>query len=240
MAVRKAVSVAIAVYNGETYLEEQIDSILSQLNEKDEVIISMDPSTDGTFTLIKKYCLKDSRVRMCRGPGKGVIKNFENAIKHCKNEIIFLADQDDVWKPEKIEKVLKAFEDPDVMVVLHDAEVVDENLNVLQPSFFDIKQCRPGVFRNIIKNSYIGCCMAFRRTCAKRFLPFPSYLPMHDQWIGICCEVLGKACFIDEVLLVYRRHGENLSEMSHASVFQMLRWRVNLVRALFLRKYFRR
>lgn len=240
MAVRKAVSVAMAVYNGEIYLEEQMDSILGQLDAKDEAIISLDPSVDRSLNIIKKYCLKDSRVHLCLGPGKGVIKNFENAIKHCRNEIVFLADQDDVWYPDKVEKVLEAFEDSKVMVVLHDAEVADENLNVSQPSFFDIKQCKPGIFRNIVKNSYIGCCMAFRRTCVKRFLPFPPNLPMHDQWIGICCEMLGKAHFIYEPLLMYRRHSENVSDMKHASVFQMFRWRINLVRALFLRKYFRR
>ncbi|MEE0751421.1 glycosyltransferase family 2 protein [Frisingicoccus sp.] len=240
MRTRRTVSVAMAVYNGETYLKEQMDSILSQLGVKDEVILSLDPSTDRTLDIIKDYCLRDSRVHMCWGPGRGVIKNFENAIKHCRNEIIFLADQDDVWKSEKVEKVLMAFKDSEVMVVLHDSEVVDEKLNILQPSFFDIKQCRPGVVKNIIKNSYIGCCMAFRRKCSKYFLPFPARLPMHDQWIGLCCESLGKATFIDEPLLMYRRHGENLSGMNHASVFQMLNWRIELVWALCLRKFLKR
>lgn len=240
MRTRRTVSVAMAVYNGETYLKEQMDSILSQLGAEDEVIISLDPSTDGTIDIIKDYCLKDFRVRLCRGSGNGVIKNFENAIKHCRNEIIFLADQDDVWKSDKVEKVLRAFKNPEVMVVLHDSEVVDEKLNVLQPSFFDIKQCKPGIIRNIIKNSYIGCCMAFRRKCVKYFLPFPDKLPMHDQWIGLCCEVLGKACFINEPLLMYRRHGENLSGMNHASVFQMLNWRIEIVLALCLRKFLKR
>ena len=109
MRTRRTVSVAMAVYNGETYLKEQMDSILSQLGVKDEVILSLDPSTDRTLDIIKDYCLRDSRVHMCWGPGRGVIKNFENAIKHCRNEIIFLADQDDVWKSEKVEKVLMAF-----------------------------------------------------------------------------------------------------------------------------------
>lgn len=240
MEIRRSVSVAMAVYNGETYLREQMDSILSQLEGGDEVVISLDPSTDGTRDIIKEYCLKDSRIHLCYGPGNGVIKNFENAIRHCRNEIIFLADQDDVWKTDKVEKVLKGFKDPKVMVVLHDSEVVDESLNVLQPSFFDIKQCRPGIMKNIIKNSYIGCCMAFRRKCTKYFLPFPDKLPMHDQWIGLCCELLGKASFIDEPLLMYRRHGVNLSAMNHASVFQMLRWRIDIVWALGLRKILRK
>ena len=121
------ISVAMAYYNGGTYIEEQMDSILSQLGEKDEVIVSVDGASDGSKPLLLKMAEVDSRIHIVKGPGKGVVRNFENAIRHCNGDIIYLSDQDDIWKPDKVEKVNYAFSNPEVKAVLHDAEIVDEN-----------------------------------------------------------------------------------------------------------------
>ena len=227
--MREKISVAMAVYNGEQYLKEQLDSILHQLNSNDEVIVSVDPSKDTTLEILKTYHIYDKRVRIYRGPGQGVVKNFENAIYHCKNDIIFLSDQDDVWVDGKVQKVIKAFSDEKVTCILHDAYIVDKNLNIMGKSFFQNRGSRLGIARNILKNSYIGCCMAFRRDMVKKILPFPVSIPMHDQWIGICCEYYGDAKLIQEQLIKYRRHDHNVSEMSHASIKQMLVWRKNII-----------
>ena len=120
------ISVAMAYYNGGTYIEEQMDSILSQLGEKDEVIVSVDGASDGSKPLLLKMAEVDSRIHIVKGPGKGVVRNFENAIRHCNGDIIYLSDQDDIWKPDKVEKVNYAFSNPEVKAVLHDAEIVDE------------------------------------------------------------------------------------------------------------------
>ena len=219
----------MAVYNGEKYLKEQLESILFQLGEEDEIIISVDPSHDGTLDILKFYRRKDKRIRVCHGPGKGVVNNFENAIRHCKNEIIFLADQDDVWNYGKVDKVLKVFSDQNVTCVLHNAYITDKDLNVLEDSFFELRKCRKGIIHNIIKNSYMGCCMAFRKNQIWRFLPFPAHLPMHDQWIGICCEYYGCTKLLKEPLIKYRRHEHNVSALRHASLIQMFIWRKNVV-----------
>ncbi len=106
------ISVAMAYYNGGRYIKEQMDSILSQLGEKDEVIVSVDGASDG----IKAPSFKDVRsgfpIHIVKGPGKGVVRNFENAIRHCNGDIIYLSDQDDIWKPDKVEKVNYAFSNP--------------------------------------------------------------------------------------------------------------------------------
>ena len=99
------ISVAMAYYNGGAYIEEQMESILSQLGERDELIISVDGASDGSEPLLLKMAEIDKRIRVIKGPGKGVVKNFENAIRHCVGEIIYLSDQDDIWKPGKVEKV---------------------------------------------------------------------------------------------------------------------------------------
>ena len=94
-------SVAMAFYNGAKYIDEQIRSILDNMAEDDELIISVDDASDGSETILKNWVQNDQRIRIIKGPGKGVVKNFENAIRHCKGEIIFLSDQDDVWKKIK-------------------------------------------------------------------------------------------------------------------------------------------
>ena len=222
------VSVALAAYNGEKYISQQIDSILSQLSLDDELVISLDPSTDQTLNIIQSY--NDPRIKVIKGPGKGLIKNFENAIVHTSKEIIFLSDQDDVWKENKIETVLKAFDD-NTLLVVHDAIVVDESLKEIHSSFFSICHSKTGIVKNIIKNSYIGCCMAFRKELIEQIIPFPKSLPMHDQYIGLMAEKKGKSKFINEKLIYYRRHDTNASNNKHASILQMLVWRIQIIQA---------
>lgn len=223
------VSVAMAAYNGEDYIVQQVESILKQLNKEDELVISLDPSTDMTETLLREMRKKDSRIRLVRGKGKGLVKNFENAIRHCKNDIIFLSDQDDLWKDQKVEIVLEAFQNDEVTLVMHDAEVVNRGLECIDSSFIETRGCRTGVIKNMIKNSYIGCCMAFRKELKRYILPFPKKIPMHDQWIGIISEITGMSIMMDQALICYRRHGKNVSSERHAGIAQMIRWRINLI-----------
>lgn len=230
-SVKESVSVAMAAYNGEKYIQAQIQSILSQLGPEDEIVISVDPSNDRTIERIEAF--GDQRIRWISGPGKGLIKNFENAIRQTKNDIVFLCDQDDLWDPKKVERVCAAMHDADL--VLHDCEVTDASLHVLHPSFFQIHPPTACFRKNILKNSFMGCCMAFRKRLKKEILPFPDDLPMHDQWIGLVALKKGKVKILDRPLLSYRRHQENESSMDHASVLQMLAWRVHLLKALWKR-----
>ena len=107
-----SISIAMATYNGEKYIKDQLDSILVQLGKDDEIIISDDKSTDQTTEIIKKYIKEDSRIKLLEGPQKGFVKNFENALLNCSNEIIFLCDQDDIWLENKKEKVLEKKNEP--------------------------------------------------------------------------------------------------------------------------------
>lgn len=215
-------SVAMASYNGELYIGRQIESILRQLADNDELIISDDGSTDQTRQIIDNYQINDNRIRVIDGPQNGVIANFENAIMHATGEYIFLCDQDDVWEQNKIEKVLDCFSKQDCQVVVHDADVWDENEDVIIPSFINYRGSKSGVINNIIKNSYIGCCMVFRRELLEYILPIPKNIEMHDQWIGVIGDIKGKTFFLNEVLFHYRRHGGNVSSFQHYSARKML------------------
>ena len=228
------ISVCMATYNGEKYIKEQLESILSQIGENDEVIISDDSSTDNTVEIIKSF--KDNRIKIFENQKfKSPIFNFENALNNATGDIIVLSDQDDIWKANKIETIKKYMHNYDL--VLSDADIIDEKGNILHKSFYKLNGSKNGFIKNIVKNSYLGCTMAFNKKILDKSLPFPKDLPMHDSWIGLIGEMYGKVYFIEDKLISYRRHGNNVSptgEKSKYSFKQKLVFRLKLIKNLFL------
>ena len=223
------ISVAMATYNGEKYIKEQISSILKNLLKDDELIISDDGSTDKTISIINSF--QDDRIKILNGPQKGVKQNFANALKHTKGSIIFLSVQDDIWLDNKISKVLEVFDKTNCSCVVHDCVVVNDDLNkILYNSFFQHRKSSCGIIRNIYKNRYLGCCMAFNLNMKEKILPIPQNIEMHDQWIGLLCEKYGKSIFLKEVLIKYRRHNNNVSQMKHYPLSKMLKNRYFLIK----------
>lgn len=231
------ISVCMATYNGGKFIGEQLESILSQLPPDAEIVIADDGSTDDTLAVVKS--IGDARLRVLPAEKHlGVIYNFERALQASEGEIIFLADQDDIWLPGKVEKVLAALNEVDL--VIHDAWMLRPS-NILDFSWTctdklsGIRAYRSGVIANWWKNTFTGCCMAFRRKVLDKALPFPKNLPMHDQWLGLVAEKNFKVKFIDEPLIEYRQHHSNATHIgnSPAGIFQKIKWRFDLARALF-------
>jgi len=216
----KMISVCIATYNGEKYIKEQLNSILGQLSENDEIIISDDGSFDRTLDIIKS--IDDMRIKVLENQSfKSSIFNFENALNHSIGDIIVLSDQDDIWKENKIEVITKFMKFNDL--VISDAEIIDEKGNVIQNSFYSLNNSKNGFVNNLWKNSYLGCTMAFNSKILKKALPFPKDTPMHDWWIGLIGAMYGKTSLIDEKLVSYRRHSENVSTTSQKSRYNFAR-----------------
>ncbi|GAP72121.1 glycosyltransferase [Candidatus Symbiothrix dinenymphae] len=206
----KKASVCIATYNGEKYIKEQLDSILSQIGSEDEVIISDDGSTDGTINVIKE--IPDSRIKLIFNDGRhGYTGNFENALNHSSGDYIFLSDQDDVWLPEKCKIVCELLSQYDLVVT--NSKVTDENLNVKKESFFDIYNSGTGILKNIIIcSTYYGSCMALRQNILPYVLPVPKTKMIdYDVWIGLVAEVVGKVFFCRTPLLLYRRVEQSIT-----------------------------
>lgn len=221
-------SVAMATYNGEKYIKEQIDSILLNLDQNDELIISDDGSTDKTVSIIQNY--NDSRIKVIKGPKMGIKQNFANAIKNCNGKYIFLSDQDDIWDKNKKKKVLETFDKYNCTLVVHDCEVINNDHEILESSFFKLRNSKKGIIKNIIKNSYIGCCMCFDSKIRNKILPIPNDIEMHDQWIGIIAEKYGESIFIKDKLIQYRRHDNNASGMKHHPLNIMIKNRLSLIK----------
>ncbi|PHK32856.1 alpha-L-Rha alpha-1,3-L-rhamnosyltransferase [Nostoc linckia z16] len=202
------ISVCMATYNGDKFIGRQLQSILSQLSETDEVVISDDGSTDNTRNVIDS--LADNRIKFFINQGrKGPVGNFENALCQASGELIFLADQDDVWLSDKVSVTRSLLANCDL--VLADCEVIDSTGKVIQPSFFQFRKSGRGFWRNLLKNSYMGCCMAFRREVLDYVLPIPQQVHMHDWWIGLLLEAKGSVLLYNKPLIRYVRHGSNAS-----------------------------
>ena len=226
------ISVCMATCNGERYLQAQLDSVLVQLNAGDELVIADDCSIDGTLALIEQR--SDPRIRLLPGKQRlGVVANFERALCAARGEYVFLCDQDDVWLPNKRALLIEALASADLVV--SDCRVTDGMLAVTAPSFFAQRRSGPGLLRNLWRNSFLGCCMAFRRSLLARALPFPRGLPMHDTWLGLVASATGRVRFVDAPTLLYRRHAASVSPTggrSHFGPLAQLAHRVRFAAAL--------
>ncbi len=218
------ISVVLAAYKGEKYIVAQVESILSQLGDGDELVISDDLPEGETREALNDILNSDPRVKYIHGKGQGLIKNFENALNNSKGDYIFLSDQDDVWFEGKVKAVMEEFRNG-ASVVMHDAEITDAELNPTGERAFAVNSAKTGIFRNILKNSYQGSCMAFRSDLKKYILPFPDSIPMHDQWIGLMGEKHGKVHLVNHPYILYRRHSENASG-GGSSLLQKIKWRI--------------
>ena len=199
----KKISVCMATYNGERYLRAQLESILTQLGEDDEIVVQDDCSTDATLSMLEAF--RDPRIQVVRNPRNlGVMCTIEKALARARGAYIFLSDQDDVWLPGRVESALTLLGKYDLVVV--NCRVVDEQLQTISEDFFALLGSRPGFLRNLYRNTFLGCCMSFRRGLLERVLPFPHPIPMHDMWIGMVATVWGAVYFHPEPLILYRRH----------------------------------
>jgi glycosyltransferase involved in cell wall biosynthesis len=224
------VSVCMAVYNGEKYIRQQIESVLSELQQDDELLIYDDLSTDTTARIVEELTF-DKRIKFKQNATQlGVVKNFELLLENARGEYIFLCDQDDVWLPGKVERCVQALTKHTLVVT--DCLVVNQNLDVLYPSFFQLRHSGAGVLKNICKNTYLGCCMAFRKELLNMCLPIPKSIPMHDMWLGLIAEANGNVLFIEEKLSLYRRHQSAASPtagVSDFSIFKKIKLRFILI-----------
>jgi len=226
------ISVAIAVYNGEKFIREQLDSILCQLCDGDEIVASYDTSTDSSLEILTAYAERDSRVKVVKNEVAGIATNFNNALKNCKGDYIFICDQDDRWAENKRESVVKSFEKSGADMVIHNGVHIDGEGKVISKPFFEMYRIGDGKLRNLIKPRYSGCCTAFTKEMADRILPIPADIDAYDHWVGTVGEFTGKIFYNDDILLYHRLHGDNMTPTSTRSVSVILKARWGLLKHL--------
>jgi glycosyltransferase involved in cell wall biosynthesis len=209
------VSVCLATYNGERELREQMDSILSQLQCDDELVISDDNSNDKTRSIVSSY--NDARVRLITNPSRrGHVGNFANAIAHATGQFIALSDQDDIWVDHRLERMLNLMkEQPELSLVIGDFIEFNKtgqlhSLPALGPSPKNGLFQLPRIFLGRAK--YWGCTFLFRRDLTRFILPIPRRIESHDIWIAMIACIHGRVGHLQEVTLLRRVHDRNLSE----------------------------
>lgn len=238
------ISVCMATYNGADFIKSQLSSIIIQLSEEDEVIISDDGSTDNTLQVIEDF--NDPRIRIIKNPRNWlpidlpiigrVKRNFEAALSQAKGEYIFLADQDDEWLPGRVETCLSYLKKNKLVVC--DCIITSDNGEQIFPSYYKIIKPNSNVIRTIYKSSYHGCCMAFDSSMKPFILPFPDANIGHDTWIGLICSIKGNVYFTDKPLVNYRRHSKTVTQCGFRStrtLRQKLSYRAVLIWELFKR-----
>ncbi|MEG1580167.1 MAG: glycosyltransferase family 2 protein [Bacteroidaceae bacterium] len=204
------ISICLATYNGEAYIREQLESIILQVSEGDEIIVSDDGSDDKTLKIIESiHC---PLIRIVKNHGeRGYAANFENSLRQAKGDFIFISDQDDVWMPSKIKKCMDLLASYDFVV--SDAIIVDSDKRVIHPSFYETRGVHRSLAGNIIKFGYLGCCFAFRRKILQKALPLPTNRKYctHDNWLFLVAKTFFLVKVVDEPLILYRRHSKNTS-----------------------------
>lgn len=219
----------MASFNGEKYIKEQINSILIQLENMDELIISDDGSTDKTLQIIREF--DDKRIKLYENNNiHGYAHNFENALKQATGDYIFFSDQDDIWLPNKVAMMLPCLKEDNF--VISDAYITNERLEI-RGRISSWRKYKKGYIRNLHKSIYAGCTCAFTKKIKDYSLPFPATLYIqHDTWLGLLCELKFNVVYIDEALILYRRHNSNTSGVGSKSTktpFFMIKYRTVLL-----------
>ncbi len=212
------ISVCMATYNGEKYVLKQIRSILEQLTPNDEVIVVDDFSNDNTVKLLKE--LNDHRIKIyLNDRNRKHVFSFARAISLANNDIVFLADQDDIWMKGRVPLMLARLIDTGYLVVSSNSKFIDKEEKEVMLQGLTLKASDSSKhLKNILKifmgrAPYYGCAMAFRKEIINLILPIPNFVQSHDLWIALASNLTGTNAHLDEATLFRRIHGENVSRV---------------------------
>ncbi len=220
----------MATYNGACFIEEQLLSMCRQTRKPDEIVISDDGSKDNTLDIVRKVAESHEAkgiqfVVITDNPRHGYCGNFEWAIKHTTGDLIFLSDQDDVWMPEKVERVSLVFQShSNAMCVIHNATLIDRDGQAIDSEFhriikLDKLPTDEHHVAQLMQKDFLeratsaamanGMVMCLSRKLLESTLPFPKSSGLHDCWIGFCALCQDQCWYLSEQLAQYRLHGSN-------------------------------
>ena len=236
------ISIAMTTYNGARYVEAQLASLVSQTLLPYEIIVCDDVSTDNTVEVVRRFSADSAvPIKLQLNPKSlGWAANFMAAAALCSGDLIAFCDQDDVWYPQKLATVIKFFEDPDTVMVCHDAAIVDADLNFMRPlmrlppnlTFFKPLELSPWSnalgFTQVIRRRLLQQSNLWRDSLDHDRRPSPM---AHDQWFSFLASVLGTMVYIPDALASYRQHGKNAvgNELPEEKTkFSMAKFRSNL------------
>lgn len=213
------ISVALCTFNGEKYLQQQIDSILHQTVKVNEIVVCDDGSGDSTLQILQEYHNQFPEIFRIYSNEKNLrsVKNFEKAISLCTGDLIFLSDQDDIWEEIKVERYLNHFKQhPAIDVICSNGNLIDDNNTQLEKyTVWDVPEILKSNNLDYFKifctvgNFATGASMAIRKSFVEKILPFPLIDGFHhDEWIAVIASEENRFDFINDKLFSYRIHSE--------------------------------
>lgn len=217
------ISIALATYNGGHYLQAQLDSFIAQTRQPNELVATDDGSTDNTVEILRSFAAAApfEVIVQCNDRNHGYCGNFNQALLKTSGDLVFLSDQDDVWFPEKLERIASvAAEDPHALLLMNDAALTDHRLR--DTGLTKLGQIESAGFK---ESAFVmGCCAAVKRDLLDMCLPIPQDYPAHDDWIVGIAEGMHRKRIVREVLQYYRRHGKNESQWIINRTTRVTRW----------------
>lgn len=217
------VEILLATFNGERFLRAQIDSLLAQDYQNVRILARDDGSSDGTIAILREYAERfPARFRMLANAAAipHPKRNFLHLLKASTGEYVCLSDQDDIWLPSKVSLEKKAMDGLEAqygpstpLLVFTDLRIVDENLVVLDPSFWHRERIQPQFIRHLQRllghNVLTGCTAMLNRKLVELSLRMPAEAAMHDRWIALLVSAMGKSRALPEQTVLYRQHDRN-------------------------------
>ena len=213
------VSIAMATWNGARYLRQQLDTLYQQTWRHLEVVVSDDASTDGTAEILAEYATSRGLRYSVNASRLGLVQNFARAISLCRGELIALSDQDDLWKPHKIE-TLAGNLGPFTLIYCSPLEVLTAGGQTIldtttrQVADFARQHGTGSPTRPLLaENWVVSHTLLFRRELVRHALPIPPHQPFHDGWLALVASTLGGIRYLDENLQTYRQHAESVTHI---------------------------
>jgi len=229
-------SVALCTYNGEKYVSELLDSILSQIYLPKEIIIVDDGSSDSTLPILEEYAARFPLIKLIpQKSNSGPVKAFQKAIQLSDQPYIFLADQDDIWLPHKILTMLEVavnLPSDKPCLVFSDLEVMDESGGCIHGSFWKMAALEPtrATFKSMMYGNVVtGCASLINSKMRELLREIPSGALMHDHWIALIAYGIGNVAVLDQQLLKYRVHGNSVTEKSEANFIWKIKRQVSQI-----------
>lgn len=212
-------SVCIATYNGEKFIDLQLQSIIKQLDDDDEIIIVDDCSTDNTLKIIKS--ISNFRIKIFLNEiNKGHVYSFGRALELASNDIIFMSDQDDIWLDGRITLMKNKLLNANVMLLSSNTNFIDSKGNKIDYNLNHLSIETSNKYISNIKDIflgkgyYYGCAMALKKELKNLILPIPNYVESHDLWIALAANIKKSNIHCNESTLNRRIHGGNASIVS--------------------------
>lgn len=239
------IDILMSTYNGEAFLRPQLDSILEQEYTDLRLLIRDDGSTDGTLAIVHEYAAKDPRIVVIRDDAGNVraYRSFIRLVERSESPYFMFADQDDIWLPDKITKMMDRMTEIEgesgtdkAVVVFSDLKIVDEQLAVIDESLWRYQQFDPNISRDwrslLAQNVVLGCAML--ANAKAREISLPCKLPdmYHDQWVAVNAAKYGRIDFIRESTILYRQHADNHSGANRFGLRYALSRIPNFLRSL--------